>query len=1438
MVAPLGGREVRRAMAWSWDAEDRIGHLALVALCFANWLAKDSTSWQVPALLGALACSLLWFWWRHNRDQLSLGFLLVAFSVVSPWGARTVQPFFSTSQQTTAGVARGLQERFSLLEGDLADWAKQVAENSLLQEALEGYGAGTLSEAAARLQIFPVLLDLEPPARLRHLEHALGVSVLGPSRELLAWAGATVESFDVDLDLVREGATFYVEDLALSAIKTVVPLPGRTQANGHVSVDLVVRKTGLLGEETDFQSLVELLEPPAGWQVIFIPRREAVRFLGAASDWQAEVALVAKPGRSLGKLLLKAGNQGFPLMRISSLSTVRWWFWKLMVGLLVVFSALVWGRGLQRLHRRRAVADALLLTAACVMLFFPAPEFFRGLRWGWGEVPELSVRLAFRGAIVLTLAVWSIWISICFNVSEPKGAWASGLSAGAGGALFVCWATVGDHLVGDFVSRTPIETWGPIAVSAVRLRMMGHFVVLAGQSIVLVLVAGLLNRFRSPVRWAVLLASSVVSLALGAEVWTAAWALGLVTLASPWAGSRFSRMRFRLLPAALVGLSWGFATTVSYFPLVEGSAREARHGKAVAVALSLVQSPRPIRGKFMERQLNDFLERTSLCTDLARENDELLRRLSALYWIESGLSRLPSAESSLFLLLADGTRASSFYTYVQDYDLVEQSFIGELLQRRRPTSKTVPLKDHTVQYVGSPVHCGGVLVGYVGMSLITGEFVELPPGLFEGSKILLVELEDGAPIDPSDPPLRPPITEGPRQVGGRIYDVKLLPVEGTPEFDHLAVLLRRPTFLKRLYNFLWAAVSSAACVVFLLLAGSFLLKILSPGEDVGVVLSFADKIFAGCLFTSLIPVLIISPVYRTILQDRLERGIKERGSQVSRAAQSMVLDAGLDLAQSLVGRFDGTSYEPSSKTTSAPTRPHLPQEMRRVLGREPILWWVLYDSNGIVVESAAPTNRPTDAELTAIVREVLQLGEPVATFASSRGRAVQLVVLPVSGEQPSIQGALVLSLRLFARLTDQLLLKARQSLGYEVELYSPDGFLQASSRWPYLQLRSPSRRIHPEAFYLMGVHSGEVHTVIRKQREQYRTFTTFRTCFSRSGRPSGFLAVSIDLSAREELVAELRDMGMLIFLIAFFGFLLSTFVATWLAGRLSRPLSDLMKATSTVASGNLDVRLIPRSDDEIGHLVTAFDSMVARLKKQRTELARSQRLAAWAEAARRVAHEIKNPLTPILLSIQHLRQVWDEGSPNFGPLFYRCSDTIVEQVKSLQRIATEFSRFARLPEPKLEPCDLNSVVKSAVAVFSEGLPDRIQLDLDLTDQNTRCNLDQEAISRTLVNLIQNAVHAIEKKGVIRMSTRPVDQDSKRMIRLRVEDSGSGISEEIQARLFEPYFSTKDHGTGLGLAIAKKTLDEHGCTIQVKSEMGRGTVFKIDFPALPQEPDPP
>jgi signal transduction histidine kinase len=329
-----------------------------------------------------------------------------------------------------------------------------------------------------------------------------------------------------------------------------------------------------------------------------------------------------------------------------------------------------------------------------------------------------------------------------------------------------------------------------------------------------------------------------------------------------------------------------------------------------------------------------------------------------------------------------------------------------------------------------------------------------------------------------------------------------------------------------------------------------------------------------------------------------------------------------------------------------------------------------------------------------------------------------------------------------------------------------------------------------------------------------------------SGPPA---ILSIPLALRErEVQSVLDDLDRSIRLASILFLTAAGLLAHSMARRISGPVHDLTQATRRVAEGDLGARVQATSRDEFQGLLLSFNQMASDLERQRHDLARSNRLAAWAEMARQVAHEVKNPLTPIQLAAQHLRRVWADSRADFGQTLDSCTETILQQVQTLRGIVTEFSAFARPPAPTTEAIDVGTLLAAVAGPYRNVLAPEIRLSLEIGEA-PRVHADRRLLERAVLNLLENALQAVGERGAIalRLSSKGP------RVEIEVEDSGPGLDPQMAQRVFEPFFSTKTGGSGLGLPLVRKIAEDHGGGAGLSSEPGR-TRAVIWLPAAPSE----
>ncbi len=405
-------------------------------------------------------------------------------------------------------------------------------------------------------------------------------------------------------------------------------------------------------------------------------------------------------------------------------------------------------------------------------------------------------------------------------------------------------------------------------------------------------------------------------------------------------------------------------------------------------------------------------------------------------------------------------------------------------------------------------------------------------------------------------------------------------------------------------------------------------------------------------------------------------------------------------------------------------------------------------------------------------------------------------------------------------LDDSLLVWLSRVIGEDINVFAGTGLLASSERTLFASGLLPTRT--PGDTYRALVLEGRPTFLARESVGGYEYQVV--SALVRVDDEQAIVSVPLTLRQRgiERQVDEL-DRRVLLAAIAFI--LLGSAIGYWAAERISDPVSRLTRATRRLAAGDLDAHVLVRTSDELGRLVEAFNGMADDLRRQRTQLERTNRLEAWAEMARQVAHDIKNPLTPIQLNAEHLRRVHvDRGRPLDG-LVDECVNNILLQVRLLRQLASEFSSFASTPQARPAPTPLGPLLDEILAPYIPALAGRITFTHEGAEGLT-LQVDRGLLARALTNVIENALHAMPGEG--RLAVRAAAADEGR-VRLDVVDSGVGMDAAALGRIFEPYFSTKATGTGLGLTTARRNVELNGGTIEVTSAQGVGTTVTMWLP---------
>jgi nitrogen fixation/metabolism regulation signal transduction histidine kinase len=324
-----------------------------------------------------------------------------------------------------------------------------------------------------------------------------------------------------------------------------------------------------------------------------------------------------------------------------------------------------------------------------------------------------------------------------------------------------------------------------------------------------------------------------------------------------------------------------------------------------------------------------------------------------------------------------------------------------------------------------------------------------------------------------------------------------------------------------------------------------------------------------------------------------------------------------------------------------------------------------------------------------------------------------------------------------------------------------------------------------------------------------------------------------------EIIDSLREnlRPLLVFYYGVFFFptlLMTAIIAISFTRRIAQPLVDLAEATRRVAEGDFSIHILARRGDELGHLVSSFNSMVRNLEKSQEALVKAEKISIWQSMAQQLAHEIKNPLTPIKLSAERVLRRWRNEPERVGEILESSMLAIIQEVEGLSTLLTEFRTLSRPMENSQSYTELREAIEESAAPYRSSHPN-VRFDLNHAGAGIAVKIDKHRMNQILSNIFINAIDAMDGQGLIEIRTDLVKKRESRYCRLSIRDTGKGISKQEGPLVFTPYFTTKKTGTGLGLPIVERIVNDHDGSIWFNSAEGMGTTFFIDLPVSPQKP---
>ena len=405
--------------------------------------------------------------------------------------------------------------------------------------------------------------------------------------------------------------------------------------------------------------------------------------------------------------------------------------------------------------------------------------------------------------------------------------------------------------------------------------------------------------------------------------------------------------------------------------------------------------------------------------------------------------------------------------------------------------------------------------------------------------------------------------------------------------------------------------------------------------------------------------------------------------------------------------------------------------------------------------------------------------------------------------------------------TEGLLKKLAALFNSDISLYNAKGLLFASSRPQLFDAGLSSRLINPLAIANFSKNeSSNFGTQDKIGSLNY--LSLYKPLFNKNGNLIGYMNLPY-FARQSDLEEGLSDYITTLLNVYVVLFLVSLFTGLIVTAYVTKPLRIVQQQLAKISLGKRNEPIGWESNDEIGRLVNEYNLMLVKLEESAILLAKSEREGAWQEMAKQVAHEIKNPLTPMKLNLQYLQKVVNEGGEDFEGKFKKVSASMIEQLDTLAHIANEFSNFAKMPKVNLEQVNLTEVIKSTIVLFRN---DNMQIEFSSELENPIVPADKNQCLRVFNNIIKNAVQSIPENRTGKIEINISSENE--MVLVSVKDNGNGIPESMKEKIFAPNFTTKSHGTGLGLAMVKNIITAFGGRIWFSSNENEGTIFYLTF----------
>jgi len=596
-------------------------------------------------------------------------------------------------------------------------------------------------------------------------------------------------------------------------------------------------------------------------------------------------------------------------------------------------------------------------------------------------------------------------------------------------------------------------------------------------------------------------------------------------------------------------------------------------------------------------------------------------------------------------------------------------------------------------------------------------------------------------------------------------------------------------------------------------------------------MSFRKKLLMLFAATVLLCVGVISVSVYSTIRGSFEQANQDRANAVAAQFQSEFQRRGLEVAREVesVATSETVQHIALDINRGATDSGEYVSEARTLAGQQQLDFLELVDNRGTILSSAqweAKFGYPEAAIPSAaapagafLKREELSDGPTLGLFAVRAARVGEQPLYVIGGE----------------RLDQGFLSTLDIPAGTRVLLYQ-----NLDAKWnpkSLLDLNGPAAGADQLAPLVAQVRDTlqESQRVIHwtsdsADAEVFHAIPLTGPNLSASN-PAGanqqLMGVLLVGSSRRPLIELQRQIVSTAMLVGGVGIMVAVLASLWFAARVTRPVVLLAEAARRVAAGDLGAKVEVESSDELGELAAAFNRMTEDLAQQKDRTLQAERVAAWRELARRLAHELKNPLFPLQVTVENLMRAKQKAPEMFEEVFHEGTATLLAEINNLKTIIGRFSEFSKMPQPQRQPTQVNDVVRSVLRVFHAQLQEKNQVAVrtELADTLPEISADPDLLHRALQNLVLNAIDAMPEGGELTIRSATLSDG----VEISVSDTGSGLTQEECGRLFTPYYTTKQHGTGLGLAIVQSVVSDHGGKISVESTKEKGTTFRIELP---------